>query len=59
MGLLLLCNVVVYEDNGGSVVAAQDPVTMLQVIDHPMRVTIAQEARARLAQAIDELGKGE
>ena len=59
MGLLLPCNVVVYEDDGGSVVAAQDPITMLQVIDNPTLVTIAQEARARLAQAIDELGKGE
>ncbi len=59
MGLLLPCNVVVYEDDGGSVVAAQDPITMLQVIDNPTLVTIAQEARARLAQAIDELGKSE
>lgn len=59
VGLLLPCNVVVYEDDGGSVVAAQDPITMLQVIDNPTLVTIAQEARARLAQAIDELGKGE
>ncbi len=59
VGLLLPCNVVVYEDDGGSVVAAQDPIVMLQVIDNPTLVTIAQEARARLAQAIDELGKGE
>ena len=59
MGLLLPCNVVVYEDDGGSVVAAQDPIVMLQVIDNPTLVTIAQEARARLAQAIDELGKSE
>ena len=59
VGLLLPCNVVVYEDDGGSVVAAQDPIVMLQVIDNPTLVTIAQEARARLAQAIDELGKSE
>ena len=59
VGLLLPCNVVVYEDDGGSVVAAQDPITMMQVIDTPNLVTVAQEARTRLAQAFDELRKGE
>ena len=59
VGLLLPCNVVVYEDDGGSVVAAQDPITMMQVIDTPNLVTVAQEACTRLAQAFDELRKGE
>ena len=46
--LLLPCNVVVYEEDGGSVVGIMDPISMLGVIHQPELEEIAQEARARL-----------
>ncbi len=56
VGLLLPCNVVVYEDDdGGSVVTIQDPITMMNVIDNPALQFIAQEARDGLMRVIDAL----
>lgn len=55
VGLLLPCNIVVYEDDGGSVVSIQNPITMMKVIDNPALQAIAQEARDRLARVVDVL----
>jgi uncharacterized protein (DUF302 family) len=55
VGLLLPCNVVVYEDGDGSVVAIQDPITMMRVMDNPALEAVAQEARDRLVRVIDAL----
>jgi uncharacterized protein (DUF302 family) len=57
IGLLLPCNVIVYEDNGGSVVSIVDPISMLGVVEDPELEPVADEARARLervAQALSE-----
>jgi uncharacterized protein (DUF302 family) len=57
IGLLLPCNVIVYEDNGGSVVSIVDPISMLGVVKDPELKPVADEARARLervAQALSE-----
>jgi uncharacterized protein (DUF302 family) len=48
IGLLLPCNVVVYEEDGGSVVLIIDPVLMMDVTENPDLEPIAQDARARL-----------
>ncbi len=50
IGLLLPCNVIVYEDEaqGGSVVSLVDPIAMLGFIDNAALAPVAQEARARL-----------
>ena len=49
VGLLLPCNVVVYEDGAGSVVAAVDPVETLGVLkDDREAHAVAVEARTRL-----------
>src|SRR6266540_5132315 len=48
IGLLLPCNVIVYEDHGGSVVSIVDPIAMLNVTGHPALESVAREARARL-----------
>ena len=48
IGLLLPCNVIVYEADGGSVVSIQDPIVMLSVAGNPGLDAIANEARERL-----------
>jgi len=58
VGLLLPCNVIVYEEGGGSVVAAVDPLGLLGVLDNPALCEVAQEAERRLRRAIDRLGAG-
>jgi uncharacterized protein (DUF302 family) len=56
IGLLLPCNVIVYEEDGGSVVSIQDPISMLGMAQNANLEPIAQEARSRLMQAIQSLG---
>lgn len=56
VGLLLPCNVVVYEADGGSVVAAIDPEAMLSVTGRDDLKPLANEVKARLARAIDRCG---
>ena len=55
IGLLLPCNVVVYEDDGKSVVAIADPIAMLQVANIPELDAVAKEARSRLEKVMDAL----
>ena len=55
MGLLLPCNVVVYEGADGTVVEALDPGIMSSVTDTPEMELIAKEAREKLARAIISL----
>jgi uncharacterized protein (DUF302 family) len=55
IGLLLPCNVIVYEDDGGSTIAILDPLAMLGIVDNPSLEPVAQEARARLQRVIDAL----
>jgi uncharacterized protein (DUF302 family) len=56
VGLLLPCNVIVYEEGDGSVVAAVNPLSLLGVLDNPALREVAQEAARRLRRAIDKLG---
>ena len=56
VGLLLPCNVVVYEDGDGSVVAAVDPVETLGVLKGDQEAhAVAMEARTRLRRVITSL----
>lgn len=55
IGLLLPCNVIVYEEDGGSVVSIVDPLSMLGVAANPDLEPIANEARARLERVIAAL----
>jgi uncharacterized protein (DUF302 family) len=52
IGLLLPCNVVVYEEGQGSVVSAMDPDLMSKVVDNPAMIALAAEARARLVRVV-------
>ena len=55
IGLLLPCNVIVYEDDGGSVISIIDPIQMLNVADQPELSEVAEEARQRLQRAVATL----
>jgi uncharacterized protein (DUF302 family) len=57
IGLLLPCNVVVYDNaDGTSTVEAMDPEAALGLVgDNPVIADVAHEARARLRQALDAL----
>lgn len=55
IGLLLPCNVIVYEEDGGSVVSLVDPISMLGVVENPALNPVAEEARTRLQRVIDAL----
>ena len=55
IGLLLPCNVIVYEDDGGSVVSIVDPIAMLNVTENPALESVAREARSRLERVITAL----
>jgi uncharacterized protein (DUF302 family) len=55
IGLLLPCNVIVYEADGGSVVSVMDPNAALGIVGSDAVRPIAQEARARLERVISRL----
>lgn len=55
IGLLLPCNVIVYEEDGGSVVSILDPISMLRVVDNPELDPVAEEARSRLRRVFEAL----
>lgn len=57
LGLLLPCNVVVYETEGGSVVEAMDPLPVLGLVDNPQLGSIAREVRQRLEASLDQVGE--
>jgi uncharacterized protein (DUF302 family) len=56
IGLLLPCNIIVYEEDGGSVVSIVDPISMLGVVESPELEPVAKEARARLGRVAMALG---
>ena len=58
IGLLLPCNVVVMErDGGGSVVAAFKPTAVFQVVDNEAVQPIAGEVEARLRKVLTRLAE--
>lgn len=57
LGLLLPCNVVVYETEGGSIVQAMDPEPVLGLVSNPGLEPIAREVKARLQAALTGLSR--
>lgn len=55
LGLLLPCNVVVYEKEGKTVVAAIDPVKMMSVADNADLKAIAGGVETKLRKALDRI----
>jgi uncharacterized protein (DUF302 family) len=57
LGLLLPCNVIVYETEGGSIVQAMDPEPVLGLVSNPRLEPIAREVKARLQAALTGLSR--
>lgn len=55
VGLLLPCNVVVYEDGEGSVVSAMNPALMAHFFESENLEEVAAEARERLGRALERI----
>lgn len=53
LGLLLPCNVIVYEKEGKSVVSVFDPIVIAHIIDNPGMKTVADEVKKKLERVID------
>ncbi len=53
IGLLLPCNVIVYENDQGSTVAAIDAEKMLAATENPNMLPMAQSVNEKLQRAID------
>jgi uncharacterized protein (DUF302 family) len=53
IGLFLPCNVVVYEDDSGSVVSILDPISMMRVVGDSELDPVANEAQSRLQWVIN------
>jgi len=55
LGLLLPCNVVVYEEGGQVHVGAVDAVGMLSVANHPEMEGLARQVNEKLRRALDSV----
>jgi uncharacterized protein (DUF302 family) len=56
IGLLLPCNVVVYEKGGGSVVSIIKPTAAMQMVDNPQLKGIAEAVEAKLEKVLAAIG---
>jgi uncharacterized protein (DUF302 family) len=52
LGLLLPCNLIVYEKEGKTNIAAFDPMVMTKIVENSAILPIAQEMKARLERVI-------
>lgn len=57
VGVLLPCNVVVWDDGNRRVVAAMEPKIMAQIIDNPTLHTVAEEVSARIHRVLEGIEK--
>ena len=55
IGLLLPCNVVVYDDDGRTVVSAVDAARMLSIVGNPNLTSAADQVNEKLRRVIDNL----
>ncbi len=55
VGLLLPCNVIVYEEGNATVVNIIDPMSMTNFIQDPVLESVAEEARQRLKRVSEAI----
>lgn len=58
IGLLLPCNVIVYETDDGSAIEVLEPNLMAELTDNPGLRELAEDARARLERALAKVEVG-
>jgi len=56
IGLLLPCNIIVYEEDGGAVVSAIDPTVAMSIAESPSLEEVAATVQAKLNRVIEALG---
>ncbi len=56
VGLLLPCNVIVYQEGDRTVVSAIDPISMMSGVQNDALEAVAKEVRPKLERAIRKLG---
>jgi len=58
IGLMLPCNVIVYEtQDGGSVVSAINPMAALGVVDNPTLLGVAEQVTNKIQRVVDSLSE--
>lgn len=55
LGLLLPCNIIVYEKNDKTVVSIFDPMVMTIVIENPQMKPVAEEVKNKLKRVLEAL----
>ncbi|MHB1415701.1 MAG: DUF302 domain-containing protein [Chloroflexota bacterium] len=55
LGLLLPCNVVVYDEEGGAVVKAMDPEPVLGIVENADLASVACEVKARMERVVERV----
>ncbi len=55
LGLLLPCNVIVYENSGGSSVSFFDPMVMTQLIDNDKLKAVAEEVQTKMKRVYEAI----
>ena len=55
LGLLLPCNLIVYEKEGKTNIAAFDPMVMTKIVENSAILPVAQEMKARLERVIESV----
>jgi uncharacterized protein (DUF302 family) len=53
IGLLLPCNVIVYEDKGETMVSVFDPMTMTKIVDNKDLYSVAEQVTEKLKRVIE------
>lgn len=55
LGLLLPCNVIVYEKNDKTVVSIFDPIVMTTVVENPEMKSVAEEVKSKLKRVLEAI----
>ena len=55
IGLLLPCNVIVYEKEGETIVGVFDPMSMTKIVENEALKTIAEDVATRLQRVLNSL----
>ncbi len=53
LGLLLPCNVIVYEKENKTVISVFDPNIMAHIVDNPNMKTVAEEVKSKLQKVLE------